>query len=280
MKMSEKVVIEQVMCEGNILADKQADFNENYIVKANDALYDLLADIMAFADMVMVSPLKIEIISKMRSVLSKEHRIKTQRNSSDILILVKFVVRTSRKNAHVYARVLDLAYKSDVMPSELPDFIREHGGIDRIRESNVEVKASAKKKVKDEYQIKFIRALLNEKVVTPITDLRIPEEWSLRVHDSKGVSEFLYPICVRVMGEYKVVGVVPMDPNFEDTILERVFIDLNYKNYYTDADKALIARAYEVISPAYQLKMKEERDRIDRERRARKSAAQQLPIAA
>ena len=117
MKQSEKVVVEQVLAEGNFLAEKQADFNEHFIVKANDVLYSLLADIMAFTDMVMVSPHKLSILSKMRMVLSKEYKIKTQRNSSDILILVKYVVRTNRKNAHVYARGLDLAYKMSIESS-------------------------------------------------------------------------------------------------------------------------------------------------------------------
>ena len=255
MKKSEKVVIEQVLSEGNVLAEKQTDFNENYIIKANDVLYSLLADLMAFADMVMLSPYKHGILSKMREVLSKKYKIKTQRNSSDILILVKYVVRTNRKNAHVYARVLDLAYKSDVMPNELPDFIREHGGIDRIRESNVSIEASAKKKIRDEFEIRFIKALLKEKLATPITELSIPAEWRAQVHDSKGVSDFFYPICVSVLGGYKVVGVIPMDLDFEKQVLERVFVDLNSKSAVSDEEKTQIDRAKEIISPEYQLKM-------------------------
>lgn len=280
MKQSEKAVIEQVLCEGNVLAEKQADFNEQYIVKANDVLYSLLADIMAFADLVMVSSYKLSILSRMRTVLSKEYKIKTQRNSSDILILVKYVVRTNRKNAHVYARVLDLAYKSDVMPDELPEFIRQHGGIDRIRESNVSLAASAKKKTRDEFEIKFIKALLHEKAATPITDLKIPEEWKGKVHDSKGVGEFFYPICVNVLGGYKVVGVVPMDLDFEKQILERVYIDLNSKDTVSDVEQAQIDRAKEIISPQYQQKAQEERDRVAQEYRAKKQAAYELALAA
>ena len=279
MKKSEKVVIEQVLSEGNVLAEKQTDFNENYIIKANDVLYSLLADLMAFADMVMLSPYKHGILSKMREVLSKKYKIKTQRNSSDILILVKYVVRTNRKNAHVYARVLDLAYKSDVMPNELPDFIREHGGIDRIRESNVSIEASAKKKIRDEFEIRFIKALLNEKLATPITELSIPAEWRAQVHDSKGVSDFFYPICVSVLGGYKVVGVIPMDLDFEKQVLERVFVDLNSKSAVSDEEKTQIDRAKEIISPEYQLKMQEQRERAAQENRAKKQSAQPLALA-
>ena len=279
MKQSEKVVIEQVLCEGNVLAEKQTDFNENYIIKANDVLYSLLADLMAFADMVMVSPYKHSILSKMREVLSKKYKIKTQRNSSDILILVKYVVRTNRKNAHVYARVLDLAYKSDVMPNELPDFIRENGGIDRIRESNVCIEASAKKKTRDEFSIKFIKALLNEKVASPITELSIPAEWRAQVHDSKGISDFFYPICANVLGGYKVVGVIPMDLDFEKQILERVFVDLNSKSAVSDLEKTQIDRAKEIISPEYQLKIQEQRERAAQDHRAKKQSAQPLALA-
>lgn len=280
MKKSEKIVIGQVLSEGEELAQKQADFNEHYIVKANDVLYDLLADIMSFADMVIVSPHKLAILSQMRTLLSKQHGIKTQKNSSELLIIVKYVVRTNRKNAHVYARVLDLAYKSDVMPNELPDFIREHGGIDRIRESNVNIEASAKKRVRDEFALKFIKALLQEKVVAPIAQFSISKEWSSEVIDSQGVSQFFYPICVRESDGYKVVGIVPMDHDFEKQILDRVHIDLSSKSTYSETDQLCINRAKEAISSAYQLKLQEERDRKAAEYLVKKKALKPMEIAA
>lgn len=280
MKQSRKVMINQVLSEGDLLAQQQANFYENYIVKANDVLYRLLADLMRYSDQVLGSDSKLEILSQMRSTLSKKYQIKVQKNTPELTVIVKYVVRTNRKNAHVYARVLDMAYRQDVMADELEDFIRKNGGIDRIRESNTNLEAVSKKKAKGEQELKFIKALLNEKSATPITEFSIPQEWSSKVHDSQGVSQFFYPICVRRMGEFKVVGVVPMDLEFEKQILERVYIDLGSKGFYSEAEKEQIDRAKEIISPAYQLKLQEERDLAAAEHRAKKQAAQQLALAA
>lgn len=280
MKKSDKEMIGCVLSEGNLLADKQATFNEQYIIKANDVLYGLLSEIMAFGDMVLTSPLKLEILSKMRSELSKVHKIKTQKNTPDLLVIVKFIVRTNRKNAHVYARVIDMAYRSNVIPEELPEFIKKNGGIDRIRESNADLEAVNKRKDLDEKKLKFIKALLDEKAKTPFTSFDISKEFQSRVHDSRGASLFFYPICVQVMGGYKVVGVIPMDYDFEDKILERVYIDLNSKSYCDDVEKSQIARAKEIISPEYQLRLKEERERIDADRRAKIQEENKLKLAA
>jgi len=280
MKKNEKLLVEQVLCEGDVLAQNQADFYENYIVKANDVLYRLLADLMRYSDQVLGSDYKLGILSKMRSTLSTKHNIKVQKNTPELTIIVKYVVRTSRKNAHVYARVLDMAYRQDVMADELGDFIRQNGGIDCIRESNTNLEAVIKKKANGEHELKFIKALLDEKVATPITEFSIPQELSSQVHDSMGVGAFFYPICKRVLGGYKVVGVIPMDVDFEKQILSRVFIDLGSKGSYSEVDKQQITRAKEIISPAYQLKIQEKRDQEDAQYRAKKQASQQLALAA
>ena len=146
MKKNGKLLVEQVLSEGDLLAQQQVDFYDNYIVKANDVLYGLLAELMRYSDQVLGSDYKLEILSKMRSTLSTKHHIKVQKNTPDLTIIVKYVVRTNRKNAHVYARVLDMAYRQDVMADELEDFIRQNGGIDRIRESNVNLEGVQKRK--------------------------------------------------------------------------------------------------------------------------------------
>lgn len=280
MKKSVKVMIDQVLSEGDLLAQQQADFYENFIVKANDVLYGLLADLMRYSDQVLGSDSKLEILSKMRSTLSTKYKIKVQKNTPELTIIVKYVVRTNRKNAHVYARVLDMAYRQDVMADELEDFIRQNGGIDRIRESNTNLEAVARKKARNEQELNFIKALLREKASTPISEFQIPMEWTSRVHDSRGASEFFYPICKYVQDGYKIVGVIPMDFDFENHILERVFIDLNYKTWYGDLEKQQIAAAKYAISPEYLQKVKEERWLKEEKLRAQRLTNQQPTLAA
>ena len=280
MRKNQRILVEQVLSEGDALAQKQGEFQERYIVRANDVLYGLLADIMRYSDQILGSDSKLEILSKMRSTLSIKHKIKVQRNTPELTIIVKYVVRTNRKNAHVYARVLDMAYRQNVMADELPDFIHQNGGIDRIRESNTNLEAVAMKKAIDDKKIRFINALLREKAATPIVSFSIPKKWHSQVHDSKGVSEFFYPICIRDEGGFKVVGIVPMDFDFEKQILERVYLDLNSKSSCSEVEKAQIALAMGKISPEYQQNLKEERDRLDEERRTKAQVSQQLAFAA
>ena len=280
MKKNGKLLVEQVLCEGDVLAQNQADFYENYIVRANDVLYRLLSDLMRYSDQILGSSYKLEILSKMRNTLSTKHNIKVQKNTPDLTIIVKYVVRTNRKNAHVYARVLDMAYRQDVMADELEDFIRQNGGIDRVRESNVNLEGVQKRKSEDEGRTKLVKALLNIKAETPMAEFRIPGESTSQVHDSHGVGSFLYPICAKVDGIYKVVGIVPMDYEFEEQILKRVIVDIGGKGSYSEIEKQQFAKAKEMISPAYQLKIQEERDRVDEERRAKKLALQPLPMTA
>ena len=280
MKKNGKLLVEQVLCEGDVLAQNQADFYENYIVRANDVLYRLLSDLMRYSDQILGSSYKLEILSKMRNTLSTKHNIKVQKNTPDLTIIVKYVVRTNRKNAHVYARVLDMAYRQDVMADELEDFIRQNGGIDRVRESNVNLEGVQKRKSEDEGRTKLVKALLNIKAETPMAEFRIPGESTSQVHDSHGVGSFLYPICAKVDGIYKVVGIVPMDYEFEEQILKRVIVDIGGKGSYSEIEKQQFAKAKEMISPAYQLKIQEERDRVDEQRRAKKLTLQPLPMAA
>jgi hypothetical protein len=71
-----------------------------------------------------------------------------------------------------------------------------------------------------------------------------------------------------------------MDYEFEEQILKRVIVDIGSKGSYSEIEKQQFAKAKEMISPAYQLKIQEERDRVDEQRRAKKLALQPLPMAA
>ncbi len=279
MKKNDKEIVGCVLSEANLLANKQAEFNENFIVKGNDVLYKLLSEIMSFCSGVINSPLRLEILSKMKVDLSKLHNIKTQKNTPDLLVIVKFIVRTNRKNAHVYSRVIDMALRSKITPEDLPDFIKKNGGVDRIRESNVDLAAVVKRKELDQKKISFIAELLNQKLSTPYAEFSITKEYRSQVHDSQGASSFFYPICVNVMGGYKIVGVVPMDFDFEEKILDRVYLDLSSKNMYSEVEIQQIARAKEVISPEYQLKIKIERERQAEERLSKKQKEDKLRLA-
>jgi hypothetical protein len=72
-------------------------------------------------------------VKEMRSKLKSDFGIKTQANSRTSSIVVRYIVRSNRKTAHVYGRVIEVAIANKVTPEELPGFISDRGGIEEIR---------------------------------------------------------------------------------------------------------------------------------------------------
>lgn len=223
MKKSEKLLVEAVLSKGDFLANKQLDFNDQYVVRANNALYALLSEIMVFGSEILSSPHKSIILKSMRNALQNKHGIKTQSNSPDLLIIVKYIVRTNRKNAHVYARVIDLAIRSKIQPSDLPEFIKSNGGIERIRESNAAIPAvNSDEKNMSKVLDLMVSCLYVRSDESAYASFKPDHKFSSEIHDAKGFGNFSYAICDYVGGEYKVVGFIPMDYVFEEKLLRRV----------------------------------------------------------
>lgn len=121
---------------GDVLAAQAKSYDEfdvkNTATK-NSKLYQLLADISKFAENVKAQPNVEDIIKGMRHKLSNEFDIKTQANSPVLNIIVRYVTRTNRKNACIYARVLKVAEAKNIKSTELEEFITNKQGIQNVR---------------------------------------------------------------------------------------------------------------------------------------------------
>ncbi|WP_114697446.1 hypothetical protein [Polynucleobacter necessarius] len=86
--------------ECDALTDQAAKFQEEFIIRGNQALYKLLSDIYSFALKVRLSEYHHHIIVVMKSAL-KDRDIKVQENTSETMIIVKYIVGDDRKRADV-----------------------------------------------------------------------------------------------------------------------------------------------------------------------------------
>jgi hypothetical protein len=123
--------VEETMKNCDLLAEKHRKYNADYIVRGNEALYEVLTDIYKMAVQLDKSDYKHEIHAKLRAIL-KERDIKTQMNTPELTLIIKYVVGGDRKRATNYSRVLKIALMEGLPPEELSNYISRRGGIGQI----------------------------------------------------------------------------------------------------------------------------------------------------
>ena len=132
-KRSNKTLVLSLIAEADVVAKEHETYHEQYVVSANEVLYKLLANMLQVCLDVEASGEAERVVKEMRSKLKSDYGIKTQANSRASSIVVRYIVRSSRRTAHVYGRVIEVAMANNITADQLPDFIRDRGGIEEIR---------------------------------------------------------------------------------------------------------------------------------------------------
>ena len=132
-KRSNKTLVLSLIAEADEVAKEHENYHEQYVVSANEVLYKLLANMLQVCLDVEASGEAERVVKEMRSKLKSDYGIKTQANSRTSSIVVRYIVRSSRRTAHVYGRVIEVAMANNITADQLPDFIRDRGGIEEIR---------------------------------------------------------------------------------------------------------------------------------------------------
>ena len=140
-KVQDKEVVDALKA-GDALSVKNELYHKEYVVRGNQALYELLADIYALALKINMSVSKANILDAMRKKL-KDRNIKTQFNTPTMTTVIKYVVGAERQTAANYSRVLSIAMEENLAPNELSAYISRRGGIGQIH--NIETMEHAKK---------------------------------------------------------------------------------------------------------------------------------------
>lgn len=221
---------------GDALAKQHDGYVTQYVTNANADLYVLLKEIQAFAEQVLASADADAAIDQMREDLRWNHEIKTQANSPALNIIVRYVTRTNRKNACVYARVIRKAMADGITSAGLTEYIIEAKGIDNIREAVAKKDADIKDVKTDAKIWEYAESFLEAKVTKPMASFTLGYEHSNYMADTVRAGRFTYFACERVGNEYKVVDALWMDEQLEQKILDRVFAKLMSKTVFTQED--------------------------------------------
>jgi hypothetical protein len=219
-------IVNSYLNNGNTLAIKHEEYLKKYVTKANEELYQLLSDIMKFAQTVVNDKYAEKIIKEMRVELKRQHNIKTQANSSQLSIIVRFITRTNRKNAHMYSKVLETAIASNVDSNELGGYIAKNGGINKLQKTTNSIADDRLNKLNN-LKVYYANVLINKRSLTdPYTSFKVDPNRRSELQDSShscGASYKFMACTYSDKGELIVIDAIAVDKDLEEKLLLAYF---------------------------------------------------------
>lgn len=220
-KSANELDVEIILSQGKNLAKMNDQYVETYVVRGTKELYALLGAIYSYALQINESPLRDHILQRMREILQDVHEIKTQANTPWLTTVLRFIIPTDRQTAYNYSKVLQVAQEENLAAAELPNYIKERGGIAKITSTKDD--AAEKKAVKKHKEDKtlMLRKILLANAKGSETVLKVPEKYVLNtVEGDKKAGTFEYAICVKTAdNERRVVRFVQVPEALEKQLL-------------------------------------------------------------
>ncbi len=217
--------VEMALAECNQLSQQIYEYHEEFVVRGHQALYQLLADIYAFALKVQLSEYRSHIHVAMVSAL-KERKIKVQENTSEMTVLVKYLVGPDRRKAANFSRVLEIALKENLSAKDLPSYIERRGGISQIQVTEQENFAKEKSLLIQDERIAILREMLINKEWESTSSLN----YDLQVHShalddvDEIRSDFVFFMTRfdRTQKTYRVLHAHKFGEKFENQLIRRM----------------------------------------------------------
>ena len=217
----------QFVSEGEELFALSEKYQADFIVRGNQALYELLGSVYSLGLRIEQSDNSAEIVRQIKKKLKDDHDIKVGSSASAMSTMVQFVIRSDKRNSARYAKVLEVAMKEDLSPEELPAYISRRGGIGQVQQ--IESEAIAKKQGSKEsaermallrefykyysYQDIFQQVDYDKEVIVHNPDNNTKSE----------TAQFAFFMSVEdpyKKGVFKIIGVHDLGKTFEDVIFK------------------------------------------------------------
>lgn len=194
-------------------------FYEAHVVGGRKALYGLLQKIMALSESFDASPDKEHLIKFLRSELAEKHAIKTQENSSDISVLVRYITRADRKTTHVYSKAIEAAKQLNVTSTKFIEFVERAGGIEHLRSIGAASDKCSTKAIANELAESNLWEFVRIRAQQPFASIKaIKGEFP----GMAGSSTLHFFAAVQIPGSYEVIAEVPVDEATEIKLLDNM----------------------------------------------------------
>lgn len=207
-----ELAVKDALTKGSKIADKyeaaesgQVTFKDN----SRQATYGLLVELLAFVEELDKRTDLSDVLAAMKLQLWNNWKLKTQENTSDLGVIVKYITRTKRKNAHMYARVLEEARKEKATSANLLSYIDVRGGINKIVARSKAKGISKKQRTHNAYKRYASAVLAHEQHDGGLGKISLtPEQINLH-YDSRDTAQFVYTFGKIQGGELVIIDFVP-----------------------------------------------------------------------
>jgi hypothetical protein len=247
------VITKTLIGQADDLAREHEEFNDRYIVSGRKALYELLGKIYALAEQLDGCLDREDQVAILRKVLSEKYGIRTQENTSDTTVLVRYITQADRKTAHVYSRAIETARLKKIDSSKFAGYVEQAGGVERIRADNTtpaityqEVEAIETDR---ELRLELARKYLTARTELPLTSFSLGG----RYKQTQRATTFKQFICYERNGKYYVLAQQDVDDAQELKLVEQIAKGLDpnlkhaVKNVNTFYSKAMLKRKQRTI---------------------------------
>ena len=138
----------------NELSIKREGFEKNTLKRSNKELYEILSKIYEIYNEMNNKKSKADV-DLLKAGL-KEMKIKFQRNSPLLTILIRYVFNSDRTRSYNYNRVISSALQEKISPKDLPEFIEEQGGIEECKKKFVKSSTALENEEKKILQVQNV----------------------------------------------------------------------------------------------------------------------------
>ena len=223
-KSANDVQVDMVLGQASNHAKMNDQYVETYVVRGTKELYALLGAIYSYALQINESPLRDHILQRMRERLEEDHEIKTQINTPWITTVLRFILPTDRQTAYSYSKVLQVAHDENLTAQELPNYIKERGGIGKITATKEEEKSIKSIKEHKEAKAEMLRKILQANAKAANTIAQVDDKFVINtVAEGKKSGMFEFAVCVNPVGnERRVVRFFKVNQATETQLLNLI----------------------------------------------------------
>jgi len=220
------VITRSIITQARDLAQEHELFHEQYIIGGRKALYSMLAKVYGLVLQFEASPDKLDLGSLMRQELFEKYGIRTQDNTSDIAIIVRYITRADRKTTHVYSRAIETARANQISTEQFANYLEQAGGVERIRAISVDGFVEKEGTSNKAEKLELMRKYLIARREFPLTTFKVSssKDFGFNVGNN-----FNLTLCSQKDGRFYALANVPLD-----TELEKKIMDLLVNNLTVD----------------------------------------------
>jgi hypothetical protein len=237
---------------GNALNKEYMAYEEQYVHRAHEELYVLLEKIYGFISSVLKRTDCEKVITTVRRQLKDEYGIKTTKNTGDVGVLLRLVLKKAhKKTLFTYKRTLQLALDAKIETHELADFIKRNNGIDKFSKSTEAKKLAADR----DQQLQDNRILASYYLIAceelrQIGSIDISERQHAQICDKRNSDGVVFAACRYSGGRLHVLDFVNATDELNNKLLDEVHNAAFDMQAPMDSERKLLLRRTQELERA------------------------------